>query len=266
MRKTAFIVALCSAAQTLFAQPLDDIAYREVVSNKTVLAYRIPNERDIFWQKRIWRVIDVREKMNLPFVYPDAPFFDLIVRAAAAGEINLYSAETDDFSIPLTDADLSAALVRRDTVAVWLDESNMSYQVVETAFNYEEVKRFRVKEIWYFDSNTSELKVRILGIAPMREMYTENGDFIGETPMFWVHYPTAREALARELVFNEGNEAARTTWEDLFEMRHFSSYITKEGNVRDNRLQDLYSGVDLLLEADKIKQDIFNYEHDLWSY
>jgi gliding motility associated protien GldN len=81
-----------------------------------------------------------------------------------------------------------------------------------------------------------------------------------------MHFPSAREVLARETVFNTGNEAARMTWEDLFEMRVFSSYIYKEGNVRDNRLQDLCSGVDLLLEADKIKQEIFNYEHDLWSY
>ena len=72
--------------------------------------------------------------------------------------------------------------------------------------------------------------------------------------------------LSRELVFTEGNEAARMTWEDLFEMRKFSSYITKDGNVRDNRLQDLYTGVDLLLEAEKINLEIFNYEHDIWSY
>jgi hypothetical protein len=80
-----------------------------------------------------------------------------------------------------------------------------------------------------------------------------------------VHFPSAREVLARETVFAEGNEASRMTWEDLFEMRKFSSYIYKDGNVRDNRLQDLYTGVDLLLEAEKIDQEIFNYEHDLWS-
>ncbi|MBI5916977.1 MAG: gliding motility protein GldN [Bacteroidetes bacterium] len=267
MKKSAIITALIiGAALNLCAQPLDDIAWRTVAPDKPVLGYDLPNERDIFWQKRIWRVVDVREKINLPFVYPDAPFFEILTKAALNGDLQLYSAETDDFSIPLSPEDLTAALVRLDTVTVWPDESHFELQVIETRVFYEDIKRFRIKEMWYFDSKSSQLRVRILGIAPMKEMYTESGDFIGEAPLFWVHYPSAREALARETVFSEGNEASRMTWEDLFEMRRFSSYIFKDGNVRDNRLQDLYTGVDVLLEADKIKQEIFNYEHDLWSY
>lgn len=266
MKKTAFFFAILCASTYLSAQPLNDITFREIVRDKPVLRYAVPNERDVFWQKSIWRVVDVREKMNLPFVYPNAPFFDIIVKAAQAGDLTLYSAEKDDFSIPLSEEDLNAALFRKDTVSVWADEYNMKLVEIETPFSYESVKRFRIKEVWYFDSETSTLQVRILGIAPMREMYTENGDFMGETPMFWVHYPSARESFARELVFNEGNEAARATWEDLFEMRHFSSYVMKEANVRNNRLQDLYSGVDLLLESDKINRELFDFENDLWGY
>jgi len=72
--------------------------------------------------------------------------------------------------------------------------------------------------------------------------------------------------LARERVFNTGNDASPITWEDLLEMRFFSSYIYKVSNVYDRRLQDYKTGVDLLLEAEKIKAEIFNFEHDLWSY
>ena len=67
-------------------------------------------------------------------------------------------------------------------------------------------------------------------------------------------------------VFNPGNDGDLGTWEDLFERRFFSSYIYKESNVYNRRIQDYLQGVDILLEADKIKQEIFNYEHDLWSY
>ena len=84
--------------------------------------------------------------------------------------------------------------------------------------------------------------------------------------MFWAYYPECREILARHKVFMEGNDASLITWEDLFEMRFFSSYVYKESNVHDLRLQDYLSGVDLLLASDKIKNEIFNYEHDLWSY
>ena len=266
MKKLAILAALMVAALNFFAQPLNDIAFRAVVADKPVLAYELPNERDIFWQKTVWRVLDVREKINLPFIYPKAPFFDILTNAAQAGELTLYSGEKDDFSVPLSMEELNGLLFRRDTIPVSEDQDNFELMVIETKVFYEDVKRFRIKELWYFDSKTSQLKVRILGIAPMQEMYTENGDFIGEKALFWVHFPSARDVLARELVFSEGNEASRMTWEDLFEMRKFSSYIYKEGNVRDNRLQDLYTGVDLLLQADKINQEIFNYESDLWSY
>ncbi len=266
MEKLSILAVLTVTALNLFAQPLDDIAFRTVVTDKPVLAYELPNERDLFWQKRVWRVLDVREKINLPFIYPQAPLFDILTNAAKAGELTLYSGEKDDFSVPLSTEELNVTLFRQDTVIVALDETNIEIRVVETEVNYEDVKRFRIKEVWYFDSKTSQLRVRILGIAPMQEMYTENGDFLGEKALFWVHMPSARQLLSRELVFTEGNEAARITWEDLFEMRKFSSYIIKDGNVRDNRLQDLYTGVDLLLEAEKINQEIFNYEHDIWSY
>lgn len=266
MKKLSALVALIGAALNLCAQPLDDIAFRKVVAEKPTLAYEVPNERDIFWQKRVWRVLDVREKINLPFTYPDAPFFDILTNAAEAGELTLYSGEKDDFSTPLSTEELNATIFRRDTVTVWPDETNFELRIVETKVFYEDIKRFRIKEIWYFDSKTAQLKVRILGIAPMKEKYSENGDFLGESPLFWVHMPSARGVLARENVFMEGNEAARMTWEDLFEMRKFSSYVYKDGNVQDNRLQDLYTGIDLLLEAEKIDQEIFNYEHDLWSY
>ncbi len=266
MKKLFVLTALISASTLLFAQPLDDIAYRKVVPEKQLLQHEIPNERDILWQKRTWRVIDTREKMNLPFVYPKAPLFNIIVNAAEQGEIIAYSAEKDDFSRALTQEEAMATIISWDTVPIVKDEYNVEYIPVETRVFYEDVKRFRIKEIWFFDTKTSSLQVRILGIAPLKEKYSENGDLIGEIPLFWVHYPTSREVLAKELAFVESNGAARTTWEDVFEMRRFASYVYKEENVRDNRLEDLYSGVDRLLEADKIKQEIFNYEHDLWEY
>jgi len=110
------------------------------------------------------------------------------------------------------------------------------------------------------------LQVRILGIAPLIDVKDDNGNFRYEKPMFWVYYPECREVLSRHQVFNSGNDASPNSWEDLLEMRFFSSYIYKQSNVHDFRLQDYLSGVDLLLEADKIKHEIFNFEHDLWSY
>ncbi len=139
-------------------------------------------------------------------------------------------------------------------------------QVVTNELNPEDIKRFRIKEIWFFDEESSTLQVRILGIAPLKDEFDENGNYLYELPMFWVYYPDARKVLAREEVFAYGNDTALRTWEDVFESRFFSSYIYKESNVFDRRLQDYLTGNDLLMEADKIKMEIFNFEHDLWEY
>jgi len=248
-------------------KPLDDITQKSITAEKPVLAYDHVREADIFWEKRIWRVIDIREKMNLPFAYPERPFFSILMDAATSSEITVYSTEDDKFTSQLTPDEVASMGATIDTVITFDPETyEEQIQVVRNDINPEDVKRFRLKEVWFFDEETSTLQVRILGIAPLIDKTDDDGNFLYEKPMFWVYYPEARKTLAREQVFNIGNDASAITWEDLMEMRYFSSYIYKESNVRDRRIQDYLTGVDILLEADKIKQEIFNFEHDLWSY
>lgn len=248
-------------------KPLDDITEKRITFEKRVLPYDHVREADIFWEKRIWRVIDIREKMNLPFAYPERPFFTILMEAAKNDEITVYNVIDDKFTTPLNPEEVAQMGASVDTVITFDPETyEEQIQVVTNELNPEEIKRFRIKEVWFFDEETSTLQVRILGIAPLRDVKDDNGNFLFEQPMFWVYYPEAREVLAREQVFSIGNDAAPISWEDMFEMRFFSSYIYKESNVFNRRLIDYLSGVDLLLEADKIKQEIFNFEHDLWSY
>ncbi|MFN7116299.1 MAG: gliding motility protein GldN [Saprospiraceae bacterium] len=248
--------------------PVDDIVERRTTFDKRVLPYDPVREADIFWEKRIWRVLDVREKVNLPFVYPERPFFTILMDAAKAGEITVYSTEDDKFKQPLTADEVSAKGASTDTITTFDPETyEEKIKIVVNEINPEDVKRFRLKEVWFFDKEASSLQVRILGIAPLLDVKDDNGNFLYEQPMFWVYYPDARKVLAKERVFNiTGNDASPLSWEDLMEMRFFSSYIIKESNVFDRRLNDYLSGVDILLEGEKIKQAIFNFEQDLWSY
>lgn len=248
-------------------RPLDEITEKTNIIQKRVLPYDHVREADIMFEKRIWRVIDVREKMNLPFSYPERPFFTILQEAAENEEIRVFSAEDDKFSHRLSPMEVASMGASIDTITVF---DPVTYeektQIVRNELNPEDVRRFRIKEVWFFDEETSTLQVRILGIAPLLDVLDDDGNFKYEKVMFWVYYPEAREMLAREKVFTFGNDAAPITWEDLLEMRFFSSYIYKESNVFDRRLQEYVQGVDLLLEADRIKQEIFNREHDLWEY
>ncbi|MBK8194207.1 MAG: gliding motility protein GldN [Lewinellaceae bacterium] len=249
--------------------PLDDVVKKDIMTERRVLAYQPIRESDIFWEKRIWRIIDVREKMNLPFAYPEEPFFKLLSDAATKGDLPVYAIDgTDKFNKRMSTDDVLSMLSKTDTVVTFDPETyEEKVQIVRNDINWEDVKRFRIKEVWFFDKETSTLQVRILGIAPLIDVKDNEGNFRFEKPMFWVYYPQARELFARHRVFTMGgNTNATISWEDLFEMRYFASYIYKESNVYDRKLEEYLSGVDLLMESEKIKNEIFNFEHDLWQY
>ncbi len=247
---------------------IDGVVAKRLIFEKQVLSYEPVREADVPWEKRIWRVIDTREKVNLPFAYPEEPFFTILAEAAENGEIKVFN--DDKFRDMLTPDEVSSKLVSMDTSIVY---DPITYEeevaITRSEINPNDIKRYRIKEIWYFDKETSRMMVRILGIAPLQEVFDEDtGSFKYELPLFWAYYPEAREVLSRYTVFNEMNDASVITWSDLFEMRKFSSYIYKQSNVLDVRLIDMFpnSGVDRLLESDKIKSELFNWEHDLWTY
>ncbi len=248
-------------------QPIDDIVEKRTVYEHRVLPYDHVREADIFWEKRVWRVIDVREKMNLPFAYPPRSLFEILLEGIRTGELTAYSVEDDQFTQPLDPSEVESKVSVEDTITIFdPDTYEEKYEVVRNDINPDDIKRYRIKEVWFFDEETSTLKVRILGIAPLYENKDDQGNVRFEQPLFWIYYPHARKLLARERVFNELNDASPMTWEDLFEMRFFSSYVYKTSNVRDRRLQDYLTGIDLLLEGKKIEEEIFNFEQDLWSY
>jgi gliding motility associated protien GldN len=248
-------------------RPLDGVVARKTIMEKMVLPYETVRESDIMWERFIWRVIDVREKINLPFTYPSEELIAILMRGIADSSIRVYDQESDKFLYRLSNKEAATIGSTIDTIEV---TNPITYekeiQIVNNRLNPEDIKRYRIKEQWYFDKEASVLKVRILGIAPMRDVKDQQGNFIAEQAMFWIYYPDCREYLARQRVFTDGNAANPMSWEDLFEMRRFSSYIYKEDNVHDRRIQDYATGIDILLEGEKIKQDIFNWEHDLWSY
>lgn len=250
--------------------PLDDIVKKDIMQERRVLPYQPIRESDIFWEKRIWRIIDVREKMNLPFAYPQDPFFTILSDAATKGDLPVYDVDDDGakFKKRMSTDNVLSMLSKTDTVVTFDPETyEEKIQIVRNDINWEDVKRFRIKEVWFFDKETSTMQVRILGIAPMIDVKDNEGNFRFEKPMFWVNYPQARELLARHRVYTMGgNTNATISWEDMFEMRAFSSYIYKESNVYDRKIDDYLTGLDVMMESEKIKNDIFNFEHDLWQY
>ncbi len=248
--------------------PRDNFYDRYIYTEKNVLAYPFIHEKDVFWERRIWRLIDIREKFNHRFKNEKAPFINIILNAAKGGDITLYHTSNDEFTEPMTIDEMQNIGSSVDTIITFDPETFEEIrEVVVNELNAEDIKKYRLKEVWFFDEERSDLDVRILGIAPILDRYDDNGNFLNSGPMFWIYYPEMREVLARQEAFNYHNDAQRMTWEDIFEARLFHSYIIKESNVYDRRIKDYKtSPMDLLLESDKLKEQIFNFEHDLWTY
>ncbi len=248
-------------------QPLDSPYEKTPKEEMPVLAYDHIREADVFWEKRIWRVIDVREKMNKSFSAPQNPLISVLLRGIESGDIIPYSTLDDKFSTPMTGEEIQGQLYSSDTISVIdPDTYEQIITVTQDQFNPEDVKRYRIKEVWFFDEETSTMQVRILGLAPLKEEYDDNGILRFEYPMFWVYYPNIRKYLAGEEAMNPLAADQTLSWEHLMEARFFSSYIIKEGNVHDRRIEEYKTGEDALYESLKIEEEMLNFEHDLWSY
>jgi len=261
----------------------DNAIERNLVKDRIPLAYEHIREDDAVYMQRVWREIDVHEKMNLPFVYKaegdlgNQRFIYILLNAIKNDSITAFNPIDDRFSTPMTFQEIINGLVtkpRRIQVPDMVMDPDgskglMRDTVITDEFNPDKIERFWIKEDWVFDKESSRMQVRILGIAPLKTITETDGTFRGVTPVFWVYYPDLRPIFAKHEVYNGKNFGARMSWEELFESRMFASRIIKStvNNPNDEFInQYVKDPILALLEGDNMKERIFNYEQDLWSY
>lgn len=263
----------------------DAVIERGLVKSRSPLVYEHIREDDAWYRERIWREIDIREKMNLPFRYKaeddngNQRFISILLRAVKKGDVTAFDPTVDDrFTTPMTLEKVGSIISGKcDSIQVmdWAKDPTgtkgfMKDSLVCKDFNPDEIVKFRIKEEWVFDKEASRMFTRILGIAPVKTYVDENtGTVLGESPIFWVYYPDLRPVLSLYEVYNGKNFGARMSWEELFESRFFASYVIKSSseNPYDMFVKE-YVKDDILrlLEGENIKTRIFNFEQDLWSY
>ncbi|MEP6512537.1 MAG: gliding motility protein GldN [Parafilimonas sp.] len=253
---------------------------KNLVKDRTPLDYENIREDDAVFVVRVWREIDAREKLNLPFRYAAVEdngsqrFISILLKAIRDGDVTAFDGADDRFSTPITpDVAMNAFGGGMDTSNKYDRDGNViGYEVRAKAVDPDSIYKFRLKEEWVFDKESSRLFVRILGIAPVIPYKLSTGEIVpgSDRAIWWVYYPDMRPVLAKYDVYNGKNFGARMTWEELFEGRMFSSYITKStlDNPYDQTLANTYPNNTLfrLLEGERIKEKIFNYEQSLWSY
>lgn len=269
---------------------------KESLSDRKPLDYDHVREDDATYSQFVWREIDGREKMNMPFTYAakdetgDQRFFSILLTALkesykTGGNVLAFSPEDDRFTTPLSLNEVLALSspttnILDTTYPENLDDPNVkdtfiTWKRSDIAPKPDSVFKFRIKEQWLFDKESSRMIVRIIGIAPMAPDVTISGIKVKNAgppkynPLFWIYYPDLRSTLSRTFAYNPKNMGGRMTWEEVFEGRFFSSYIIKStfNNPKDLPLARLIQDpLFQLLEGENIKEKLFNYEQDLWSY
>jgi gliding motility associated protien GldN len=245
------------------------------MQNAKPTPYHAVRQSDIIYKKRIWREIDLREKMNQFLASPKGRLIDALMDAISKDELTAFD-PTPTKDDPNGDSGWTnrltaeqAKLKLADSARVDIFNANgekTGTRMAASDFQPDSVIKFRIKEDWIFDKQRSVWEPRIIGIAPMVKPSVGDGITLDYQPAFWIYFPQARQTLATKIAFNHNNDATNLSFDDVFLKRLFASYIVKESNDKDERIRDYADGIDRLYEAERIKKNLMDWELNLWQY
>lgn len=268
--------------------PLDAAYVDLTTKDRKFIPYSTIRDADVLYRQRVWRIIDLREKANFHLYYPlekqsdYMSLFDLLKQHIEDGSIQAYKAELgpnqldDKFTVKLTKEDLPRTFlltegeVETDANGRELKDEKGNVIRDDKPLLAEHITYYKIKEDVIFDAKRSRMEIRIIGLAPMKPLFDplDKKKIIGYTEVFWVYFPDVREILSVNNVVNPKNSSQRRSFDDIFHKRIFTSLIVKTDydNPYNREIADYKKGFDALLEAEKIKKQLFNFEHDLWEY
>ena len=276
-----------SQANILNAKTPEEIGVRtdaqKLLDNDKPLEYGYVDDRDILYSRMAWEKIVLDERVNFPLYYPidtnnigrnRRSLFDVLMTAVKEGDIpNIY--DDSYFTAKRTLKDIEAALVRIDTTELGIEQLNAGEELSPEYINRRDITaadiaEYHIKGLWYFDKRHGELKYRLLGIAPVApDVNFIDSEDVDLVPLFWVFFPDAREVLHEAKAFNNENSAVPITFDHLLNSRRFNGYIFREENVQGDRTIMEYisdNALMQLLESNRVKEKIRDFEQDMWSY
>jgi gliding motility associated protien GldN len=286
----SFVSASFSQANILNAKSPDEIGVRtaaqKAVDNDKPLEYGYVDDRDIMFSKMTWERVVLDERVNFPLYYPvdtnnigkeRRSLFDVLWKSVKDGEIeNIY--DDSYFTTKRTLKDIKSAMSKVDTLDIGYEQYNADgyvdpeYIVKRDITSYD-ISAYLVKGLWYFDKRQAELKYRLLGIAPAAPdvNFIDSDDEANKEPiaLYWIFFPDARDILHEAKSFNNDNSAVPFSFDHLLNSRRFNGYIYKEENVYGDRKVTEYiseNALMQLLESDRIKEKIRDFELDMWTY
>ena len=295
LKSSLFVLLFLSGSLAIFAQAnlLNARVPQEVgvlneqqiaANDEFPIAYGYVDDRDVLWSKTIWEVIDLDERVNFPYYYPTdtlnlgpdrRSLFDVLKKSLSKDQITeVY--KSSYFQEKLSYNEIQERLVSIDTTDAGYEQYNadgfVDPQFIERRrITAAEIRQYKIKGTWYFDKRLGELKYRLLGLCPVAPdvaVKTAKGEEEDLVELFWVWFPDARTSLNKSKVFNTRNSSQPITYDHMLNSRRFNSIIYKEENVYEDREVKDYIYEDalrILLESEKIKSVIRDFEQDMWN-
>lgn len=278
MKLRSFVILIMCGAIQMVAQTTYGDGIIRPVNNPSHPAprYAYVREADIMWAKRIWRVIDFREKINQYFMFPLTQnnqrinLIELLQQGIRDGEIVPFDPfQGDDFKLVMTKDEalnIGTSVDSFEVISPNPPYDPIGWKTERTSLDPFRVRKLKVKEDWFFDRKRSVMEVRIVGICPVLEVVdVSTGEVRGTQDMYWINFEQARNYLATYRVYSPYNYGSTISYDDAFIKRFFSSLIYKEDNTHDRRIAEYMQGMDALYEAEGIKDKLMLFEHDVWE-
>ena len=294
-RKIILVVALGLSSTFTFAQSNllnaktpDQIGVKTeaelVADNDKPLPYGYVMDRDVLMGKRVWEYIDLDERVNFPLYFPiegeilkspdRQPLYNVLINGIRDGRITeVY--DSSYFTEKRSLTDIESGLVLIDTTDAGREYYNAGETIPEeyitkTTIEAFHVNAYKIVGYWYFDKRQGELKYRMLGICPVvPDVYTLNAEEQDYVELFWVYFPATRDVLHEAKSFNDKNSAMPFSFDHLLNSRRFTSFIYQEENVYGDRQIKDYMKENAqmqLLESERVKEKIRDFEQDMWNY
>ena len=146
------------------------------------LDYEFLRKDDALFSEKVWRELDLREKMNQSFRYEgqegdgDQQFMTILLKAVLSGRVLVF--DDDRFTRPLSIADVQTRLGGGGADTSKVTDVNdpskiVEYVVTPKVFNVKDIQKIRLKEQWIFDRESSRMFTRIIGLCPVKTAYFE---------------------------------------------------------------------------------------------
>lgn len=173
------------------------------------------------WKKQIVRVVDMGLKADVSGHLADAntenTLIEMFVNLIKSNKIVAYTGNGNAFVTRLTVSELNRILAgRKDTVLTTDANGKTVSKVTSHELRLDSVHKYRILEEWSCFPATGKTEIQVIGVAPLKDNFNDDGTYRNSTPLFWLKFNDVSAILVRYQQYHPNNTLAGHIWDDYF--------------------------------------------------